>query len=113
MTKSSAHVHILIAKTAQDLARANFDHLCSHSNTAFAGFRAYFPEGTPLARVEEEFVRRMWKHHIDAARDTLVALLSQPLPDVLKNEISEALIQDRSLIRGRRSPTQILSQGVR
>lgn len=111
--RSGAHVHHLIAKTAQDLCRVDFDKLMSHptlGNAAFRGFRAYFPEGTPTKTLETEYVKRMWPLYIDPARDTLTHLLTTLSNDVLKNEISEALILDASLKRGRLVPDQFLGE---
>ena len=112
--RSGAHVHHLIAKTAQDLARVDFDRLMSHprlGNEAFRGFRSYFPEGTPTKTLELEFVKRMWPIYIQPARDTLTRLLTTLTNDVLKNEISEALILDSTLKRGRLAPDQFIASG--
>jgi hypothetical protein len=114
--RTGAHVHLLIAKTAQDLCRADFDRLMSHpklGNEAFRGFRRYFPEGTPTKTLEVEFVKRMWPIYIDPARTTLTALLTTLSNDVLKNEISEALILDSTLKRGRLAPDQFLASGAK
>lgn len=112
--RSGAHVHHLIAKTAQDLCRVDFDRLMSHprlGNEAFRGWRAYFLEGTPTKVLETEFVKRMWPIYIDPARTTLTRLLTTLTNDVLKNEISEALILDSTLKRGRLAPDQFIASG--
>lgn len=113
--RSGAHVHHLVAKTAQDLCRSDFERLMTHptlGNEAFRGFRRYFPEGTPTKTIEVEFVKRMWPLYIDPARTTLTALLTTLSNDVLKNEISEALILDATLKRGRLAPDQIVASGA-
>lgn len=105
--KSGAHCHIMVAKAAQGICREMFDSLMHHDEL-FAKWKARFPEGTSTKTLEEEFVKKNWGDCIPAARATLTQLLTQPIADVLKEEIAEALILDKTLIKGRANPTTIL-----
>lgn len=106
--QSGAHCHIMIAKVAQGITREMFDNLMHH-NDLYATWRSHFPEGTPTATLEDEFVKKNWGAQIPAARATLARMLTQPIPDGLKNEITEALILDATLMKGRVNPARVLS----
>lgn len=84
------YCHKLVADTAKSFARLLHERLCTKDNDFFARN----PD-------ENVFVAKMWGTMIEDARATLVDMLSQPLPDALKDEIATAIIADNTLTRGR------------
>ena len=84
------YCHKLVAETAKNFARLMHQRLCTKDNAFFAQNPS-----------EDEFVRKVWGTLIEDARATLVDMLSQPLPDALKDQIATAIIADNTLTRGR------------
>lgn len=108
MPQTSAHAHKLVAQTATQMAHEVYDELMRRND-----WYALWKEGHPGASakgLEELWVRRHWGDFVEGARATLAAALAGPLPEHLKEEISEALILDNTLIRGRANPSKVLGQ---
>ena len=62
--------------------------------------------------LEEAFVRKFWPRAVEGARATLARMLALPGDEGLKNEISEALILDKQLVRGRAENHKLIGTGV-
>lgn len=79
-------VHVLIRKTAQELAGAYYEH-AAHDNQ----FYAYYPS-------QKFFMDYEWHRFVTIAKQTLVELLSNPMtPDAYKIDIHDALTLDATL----------------
>lgn len=98
--KSGAHVHILIAKTAQDMTRALYDATMMN-DLLFTEWKRQHP-GMAARGLEEAFVKKYWPLAIEGARATLTHMLTLPGDEGLKFTISEALIADATLVKGRK-----------
>lgn len=89
-TESQTYCHKLVKETAQSMAKALYDSMCSRSNA--------FYEANPSETV---FVAGLWPTLVEEARATLVDMLAGGYPDALKEEIAAAIIADNTLTRGR------------
>lgn len=108
MTKSqsSAHVHKMIAKVAQEMCFALYEELMTRDEW-YRDWKAKHP-GASSRGLAEAFVKKNWARYIEQSRATLAGLLSQPIDDVLKEQIADALVLDKSLVKGRASPGQVI-----
>jgi hypothetical protein len=91
-----AHVHRLIAETAEGMAQEVYETWASRSNE----FYAKYPD-------RKAYVRECWPLYIDAARATLAQMLGSNIDETLKKQIHEALIRDATLRRGREGVLQM------
>lgn len=96
-TNGKAHCHFLVRDTAQSMAKAVYEKMCSQSDA--------FYKANPS---EKKFVKALWPNLVLDARATLVSMLRGGYPDELKAQIAEAIIQDNTLTRGR--PDRIASR---
>ncbi len=102
-----AHCHKMIAETAQGMAHVLFDELMAR-NEIFDQFKEQHP-GLSTKEMETLFVTRMWSRLIEPARATLAAMLRGPYSEEMKEDIMDALVRDKSLMRGRgRAGQQVL-----
>jgi hypothetical protein len=106
-SKSGAHCHLLIAKTAQDMTRALYE-ATMQNDTLFTEWKRQHP-GMSGSGLENAFVKKYWPAAIDGARATLAHMLTLPGDEGLKETIAEALILDKSLIKGRKDNVQMLN----
>lgn len=97
---AGAHCHILVAKTAQGMARECYDSFMQ-ANPQYAAWRDANP-GMSGEALESRWVATRWGMFVEPARATLAEMLRQPIDEGLKKQISEALILDAQLIRGRK-----------
>lgn len=104
--KSGAHVHILIAKTAQDMTRELYD-ATMQNDVLYAEWRRQHPGASPKG-LEESFVKKYWPAAIEPARATLAHLLTVLSDEGLRDQIADALILDKQLMHGRQSGAQLL-----
>ena len=104
--KSGAHCHEMVAATAKEFAGELYDTVMSN-NLVRAKWIADHPEMTPK-QLEDEFIRVNWGKCIEGARTTLALMLRGPLDSALKESISQALILDATLKRGRKSGTTMM-----
>ena len=95
-----ANCHILVAKTAQAMARECYDSFMQ-SNPQYAAWREANP-GLSGEALEARWIVTRWGLFVEPARATLAEMLRQPIDEALKKQISEALILDAQLIRGRK-----------
>lgn len=105
-SKSGAHVHILVAKTAQDMTRVLYGAMMEN-NAIYKKWREDH-EGMSPRELEDAYVKKYWNKAIPGARATLAHMLTLPGDDSLKDEISEALILDKQLVKGRASGVKML-----
>jgi hypothetical protein len=103
--KPQAHVHKLIAETAQGMAHELYDTMMS-DNTWYSLWKSWHPDAN-AAQLEAAFVAKNWARLIPAARAILAGMLAQPINDVLKQTIYDALLLDNTLKRGRNRPMQL------
>lgn len=97
VSKTSAH--FIVAQTAKEMAGAMFEELM-RDNGRFAAWKAVCPELTP-GELQTRFIAQMWPLLIKSARATLAQMLATNISETLKAQISDALIKDASLKRGR------------
>jgi len=82
----AAYTHILIKKTAKEMAGAFYEH-AAHDNE----FYRHFPK-------VNAFVSKWWGRFVPIARDTLTTMLAQPgVSEHEKQRIFDALVNERSL----------------
>lgn len=93
------HAHVLVAETAKALAGDLYERLMG-DNKYYEAWKTKNPEATPK-ELEQRFIARNYGKCIPAARTTLALMLKGPLDDALKEQISEALCLDATLVRGR------------
>lgn len=98
-SKTGAHVHLLIAKTAQEMTYELYDATMLNDEL-FKEWKRQHPGLSPKG-LEEAFVKKYWNKAIDGARATLAHMLTLSIEDSLKETISEALIADKALMKGR------------
>jgi hypothetical protein len=98
-SKNSAHCHKLIASVAQAAAHELYDSLMM-DQLLYEVWKKRFPE-LGSKQLEEEFVKMYWGKCIPFARATLAHLLGKPIDEAQKESIMEALLLDKSLMRGR------------
>jgi hypothetical protein len=80
-------VHVLIQKTAKEIAGAYYEIAAGRDNQ----FYREWPN-------QNVFIRRNWKNFIMETRRILASMLGRAgYPEVLKNEIFEALMLDSEL----------------
>ena len=104
--RSGAHCHRMVAETAKEFARELYGTVMEN-NFVYAQWRKDHPDLSDKA-LEDEFVRVNWGKCIEGARATLALMLRGPLDSPLKEQISEALILDATLKRGRQNGARIL-----
>lgn len=80
--------HFLIKETAEGMAKACYEKLASMSDVWYATHPSV-----------DAYVRATWPMLIDEARATLTRMLTLPLAEELKIQISDALIADKTLPR--------------
>jgi|SRR5882724_10376816 len=96
----TVHCHKLVAQTAKEMAGALYEEVM-RDNTLWANWKAQCPDLTP-PRLQAMFIELMWPKLIEQARATLAKLLATPLSESLKQQITDALIKDNTLMRGRK-----------
>lgn len=104
-----SHCHVLIAETAKGLAHVLFDEMMG-KNEIWAQFKSQHA-GMTTAQMEAKFVAKLWPQLIESARATLAAMLAPEsnVSDDMKEEIMDALVRDKTLMRGRnRKSDQVL-----
>ena len=97
----TSHCHKMVAEVAKASAHELYDKLMG-DNLYYDEWKRQNPECSPK-ELERRFVAKNWGKCLDFARATLAAMLRGPYPDVLKEDILDALSKDASLRRGRRS----------
>ena len=80
--------HKLIAKTAKEMAACAYEEW-AHDDL----FYKLWPN-------QKLFVAKNWKDFVRIARASLAQMLSGNYPEIMKEEILDALIKDRSLPQG-------------
>jgi len=85
----------MIKEVALEIANAMYERLCHNNN-----FYARYPD-------REKYVEASWHLFILEARATLAKLLTRPIDESLKESITEALIRDNTLQRGRKNMIQV------
>jgi len=79
--------HKLIKATAEEIAGQSYDELAAANKT----FRDIYPD-------QYKFVERNWQEFVLAARAALALMLMSPtVSEVVKDDIHEALLLDRTL----------------
>ena len=93
------HVHKMVADTARAMCHEVYDALMQRNEWCDLWKRQN--PGLPPKALEEVFIERNWGKCVPGARATLTGMLSGPYDQALKESIYDALILDRTLIRGR------------
>ena len=97
----SAHCHVMVKEFAVEAAGCLYEKVMG-DNKVFEEWKRQNPDCTPK-QLEERFIARNWGKCLDFARATMAAMLRGPYPEVLKDQILDALIKDGTLNRGRRN----------
>lgn len=97
--KSGAHCHKMIAQVAQDMTRVLYGALMEN-NDLYAKWKEKHP-GASSKGLEDSFVKQYWGEAIEGARATMAHMLHIPGNEHLKEAISDALILDAQLVKGR------------
>ena len=84
LEKASAHK--LVADIAKGFAAEVYQAFARKSNDFF--------KANPD---EAEYIRQNWPYYCESTRATLATMLTTNTPDVLKNQIHEALLLDNAL----------------
>lgn len=96
-----AHAHRIVAEAAKGLAGELYDVLM-HNDKLFAEWKRQHPHLASNSKaLERAFIKRNWGRCLEGARTTLALMLSRPGNEELKDQISEALILDAGLVKGR------------
>ncbi len=106
--RNAAACHKMVRDVAVGMAHETYDSFMEN-NVYYESWKASNP-GLERREFELVWVNQNWARFVPAARATLAAMLAQPLDESLKESISEALILDATLIRGRKSPAQIVGR---
>lgn len=100
LARGGVHAHPLVAKTAIEMARVQFDEYMK-DNGVLARLRAANP-GKSMKYLETKFLRLHAPRCLNAARHTLAEMLRSPTHKHLHDSIYDALIADNTLRAGRR-----------
>ncbi len=101
----TVNAHFMVAETAKAMAHELYDIVMT-DNVAYASWKDICPELTPKL-AEKKFVELLVPFLLDDAVTTLATMLRGSLPEVLKNQIADALMKDASLGRRvRKSPAR-------
>src|SRR5215469_6538263 len=96
--RGQAHCHKLVAKVAREIAGNLYETLMA-SDQLWTEWQRQNPEAS-RKELERRFIGRNWGRCIEAARTCLALSLRSPnLDEHAKEEISEALILDATLMR--------------
>lgn len=104
---NGAHAHKLVAIHAQELAYILFNEL-AQDNRLFEAMKKRWPRATTTKALERAFMLSVWPRCIGASRATMAGMLNLAIDPDVKEAISEALILDRTLRKGRINPSQII-----
>jgi hypothetical protein len=85
------HCHWLIAKTAKEMAGAQYEELARND----AWYRTH-PS-------QKDFIAAYWSKYTETARATLAKMLALNFSESIKEQIADALILDDGYAKGRRS----------
>jgi len=105
---SAAHVHKLVAKTAKGIAEDLYETLMQNNELYTAWKLQHKGLGDKQLRVA--FVKKNLSRCLEPARTTLTLMLRGTLDESLKETISEALILDAQLVRGRQNGSTIIGR---
>ena len=98
MGKSVAHR--MVAETAKGMAGELYETMM-RDNVWYAVWKRQNP-GASVKALESRFIAKNTRQLLPTARATLASMLADPsIPDLMKREIYDALVLDRSLIIGR------------
>lgn len=92
------HVHPLVLKTAKEMAETLFEAY-AQDNVMYAQFRRH---GWTERRIRRVFVARVAPRLYEEARQTLAGILAGDYPQLMKDEVYDALCKD-NLLRANRT----------
>ena len=93
------HVHELIAQTAYEMAMAVYEEVAKNNE--------FYKHSKANGLTQEEFAKKFQGNYIEEARKVLAEMLKlNSVPESEKELISEALIADYNLVRGRQGGTR-------
>ena len=104
--QNGAHCHLMVAKVAQDMTRVLYGAMMEN-NKLYAEWKRQHP-GASARGLEDSFVKQYWPNAIAGARATLAHMLTLPGDEALKDQIAEALILDKQLVKGRANGQMIV-----
>lgn len=101
-----SHVHWKVKQVAMEAAGQLYEKLMA-DNKIFEAWKKQNPDCQNAQELELKFIAKNWSKCVPYARATMAIMLRGPLPSALKDEISDALILDARLVRGRADPKVI------
>lgn len=93
--------HKMVADTAKAMAAEAISKMLN-DNEAYGAARVKWPDFSK-EEIEATLLQETWPHLVEQARATLARLLATPLDELLKEQISSALILDNTLAGRKRS----------
>lgn len=105
--QKTKHAHKLVVETANEMAHELYDTMMQDDKW-YTHWKTQYP-GVSAKGLEYRFVQRNLPRLIEGARVVLAGMLAGPAPQVLKDQIYEALVLDATLKRGRQAGTSILA----
>jgi len=97
--RPSSHVHKLVHQTAVEMAHQLYDHMMM-DNRWYEQWKRANP-GLSSRGLADRFVAKNLSKMVPQARATLAGMLRTCSDESIKEDIYEALLLDRTLIRGR------------
>lgn len=107
MSRKVSHAHWRVATLAKEMAHEVYDELMKR-NDWYSTWKNAHP-GASSKGLETIWVKNNWPKFVEGARATLAGMLAKPYDEDLKNSIYEALIDDSTLVRGRKNPQLVLN----
>lgn len=107
--RRASHVHKQVAEVAKALCGDLYERIMG-DNVYFDAWKKQ-NEGCTSIELERRFIAKNWPRCIPTARATMALMLRGPYDDAMKAQISEALILDATLMRGRANPRIVLNGG--
>lgn len=94
---SQVMAHEMVAHVAKEMAGEVYDTWAKSSNVWYRQHKS-----------RDKYIGESWGLYVEAARATLASMLAQPsTPELLKEQIHDALVKDHSVRRGRTLQVQV------
>lgn len=106
--RNATACHQDVRSVAVGMAHEAYAALMSR-NEWYAALKEANP-GVPGDWLEKGWVNEHWPRFIPGARATMAGMLAQPIPEPLKEQITEALILDKTLMRRRESGARVMNR---
>lgn len=102
-----AHAHYQVVEVAKGLAGALYERVMQSDNSDYSDWKELNPDCN-AKELELRFITLFYPKLLGEARATMAKMLATPISETLKDQIVEALILDKSLMRGRAAMPTLL-----